>query len=355
MPSVETQVLAAAGSPTLEEFRLPTRSCGDFFIVDAFIDGSGPYPLLMDTGAGTTTITPKLSKQAGVSDWIESFQIDRFHADGHIPCQVQELDHISRVLGMEIQGIVGYGVFEGVLLTYDYPQQKIRVQRGKFSDAELAQENVVPTSDGSRPFIRVSTQGHSFTALLDTGSSRSLTFTKLSRFDFEEAPRPTGARMRVNGMFLVKSGRLDGDLKVGPLLLRKPILHDSTGVNLIGQQVLRDFVITFDQSNHYVRFESPNGQVSTAIESLPLYGTGIVSAPREDRLIVRRIFEGTAAETAGVQMDDEILAIDGVAIADRGCAHHEYSPQLGPEMVELLIERNGQELTLRFKTEVLVY
>lgn len=355
MPSVETQVFEVAGEVSFSEFQLPTRSCGDYFIIDALIDGSGPFPMLLDTGAGTTTITPQVASQAGVSDWIQSFQIDRFHADGNIPCRVQELDHISRALGMEIQGIVGYGVFEGVLLTYDYPQQQIRVKKGSFPEAELALDNVVPTSEGSRPYIRVSTQGKDFTALLDTGSSRSLTFTKLSRFDFEEPPTPTGARMRVNGLFLVESGRLDGDLKAGPLLLKKPILHDATSTSLIGQEILRDFVLTFDQIHHYVRFDKPDGDWSDPIEALPLYGTGIVSAPREDRLIVRRIFEGTAAEAGGVLVDDEILAINGVAITDRGCAHLEYSPQLGPEPVEMLIERNGERLTVRFETAVLVY
>jgi hypothetical protein len=337
-----------------DEVVLPMQTCGDYFIADTMINGKGPFPMLLDTGAGTTVISPAVSEQIDSSRWLKDLRIDRFAASGKIPCKVQEIDHLSRALGMKIEGILAYGVFEGVLLTYDYPAQQIRVQKGSFDAATLASDEVVPTSDGTRPFIRASADGVDFTVLIDTGSSRGLTIKKLKRFQFRESLRPTGARMRINGLFIVESGRLQGDMKLGPLTLRQPVLNSSVSANLVGQDILRDFVITFDQVNHRARFQANGDAIDTPIEFAPLYGSGIVTAPRDDRLIVRRVFEGSAAEGAGIQIDDQILSINGTKLSERGCRHLEHDPVGGPKETIMQIMRGEELLEIQFDTQVLV-
>jgi hypothetical protein len=346
---------ADAGRAALETaFVLPTRSCGNYFIVDAMVDGKGPFPMLLDTGAGTTTISPSMSQATGASDWIHSFQVDRFHATGNIECQVQELAHLGRALGVEIQGIVGYGVFEGMLLTYDYPAKQIRLEERSFTASEISKPNVVPTSTGKRPYIRVSAGSVEFTALVDTGSSRNLTFKKFERFSFEEPPIPTGGSMKVSGLYLVKSGRVNHNIQVGPLTLSQPIVNSTRGTDLFGQGLMRDFIVTFDQVQHYVRFEKPHGSWQTPIESPPLFGTGMIANPKDDRLIVIRVFEGSAAHQAGLLVNDEILASNGVAIADRDCSHWDSKSDLESTPVDLLVLRNGEKLHVKFSTDILV-
>ena len=337
-----------------EEVVLPMRTCGDYFIADTMINGEGPFPMLLDTGAGTTVISPRVAARINASGSLAEIRIDRFVASGKIPSKVREVDHLSRALGMEIEGILAYGVFKGVLLTYDYPRKQIRVRAGSFDANQLASAEVVPTSTGDRPYVRASADGVDFTVLLDTGSSRSLTLRKLKRFDFIEEPRPTGARMRINGLFVVESGRLANTMQLGPLSLRQPIVHNSVSTNLVGQQILRDFEVTFDQLQHRVRFHRPGEGVETPIEFPPQYGSGLVTAPRDDRLIVRRVFEGSAAENAGIRIDDEILAINGTQIADRGCRHLEFDPKPGPKRTQMKIRRGAEELEIEFHSQVLV-
>ncbi len=347
-PHIQTEVLAA------NEVVLPMRTCGDYFIADTMINGEGPFAMLLDTGAGTTVIAPDVAQRIESARWMRQVQIDRFSAKGKLPCRVQEIDHLSRALGMKIDGILAYGVFKGVLLTYDYPRQQIRVKQGEFDAATLASGEVVPTSTGDRPYIRASADGVDFTVLVDTGSSRGLTIKKLDRFKFREAPRPTGARMRINGLFIVESGRLEGDMKLGPLTLGQPIVNSSVSTNLVGQVVLRDFVVTFDQINHRARFQANDTSIDIPIEFPPLYGTGIVTAPREDRLIVRRVFAGSAADSAGIRIDDEIIAINGTKLEDRGCRHLEHDPIGGPKQTVMLIQRGSEQIEIQFDTEVLV-
>ena len=353
-PSVETSVRAIGGDFTADESVLPTQRCGDYFVVAALINGSGPYPMLLDTGAGTTVLSPSAAREIGVSGRMKSVQIDRFRANGSIPCVVREVDHLSRALGLEIQGILAYGVFEGVLLTYDYPQQEIRVQAGAFTSNELNHSDVVPTSAGDRPFVRASVGGNDFTVLLDTGSSRGLTLTALDRFAFEGPLVDTGARMRINGLFLVRSGRLLHDMKLGPLNLHRALVNNSVSINLAGQRILRNFVITFDQVNHHVRFANPVGLVSDPISFASLYGSGLVTAPGDESLVVRKIFADSAGHRAGILLDDEILAINGTAISDRGCRHLEFRPHGKAETVEYLIRRKGKQISIGMVTDVMV-
>lgn len=359
-PYVETAVLAATDASiddsAAEELEvvLPMHTCGDYFIADALINGVGPFRMLLDTGAGTTVISPTVADRVDSSSRLRQVRIDRFVANGIIPCITRDIDHLSRALGMKIDGILSYGVFKGVLLTYDYPRRQIRVRPGGFDATTMASAEVVPTSSGDRPFVRAHADGVDFTVLIDTGSSRGLTIEKLERFDFQQPPRPTGARMRINGLFVVESGRLKADMKVGPLTLRQPILNSSVSTNLIGQRVLRDFILTFDQIHHRVRFHRPDQSLESPIEFSPLYGSGLVTAPRDDHLIVRRVYAESAAEDAGVLIDDEILVINGTKIADRGCRHLEFDPVPGAKEMRMQILRGDEIIEIQFDTQVLV-
>ncbi len=350
----EAQVRQENGEQDADWTVLPTRQCGDYFIVDAVIDGKGPFPMLLDTGAGTTIISKQVAKAIESSKRIGKIAIGGFEASGKIPCRAKKIDHLSRALGQKIDGILSYQVFFGVLLTYDFPRREIRVKKGCFDENELKQDGIVPTSKGTRPFVHTSVGEKEFSVLIDTGSGRGLTLKKLERFTLAEAPQPTGARMRINGMFIVNSARLAGDMKLGPLTLKQPIVNNSVSVNLVGQAVLRDYVLTFDQKNYRVLFSKPKGDLKTPILCPPLYGTGMATAPRDDRLIIRKVFAGSSAEDAGLQVNDEIVELNGTPIAERGCAHLEFKPNKGPRSIAMSIRRKDKPMKVEFTTAVLV-
>jgi len=347
-PSIKTSVQSD------REVVLPTRSCGDFFIVDALIEGRGPFSMVLDTGAGITILAPEVAEEIGAAKHLGSIVIDRFSAEGSIPFEPAPVDHLSRALGLKIEGILAYGVFEGVLLTYDYPNREVRIKNGAFSESELALPGVVPTGTGARPFIRASTDTQEFDVLLDTGASRGLSVMMLDLFAFESPPRPTGVRMRMEGMSIVKSGRLAGDVAFGPLTLERPIIHQSMSVNLVGQAILRNCAVTFDQINHRVRFARSDGGLGVPIETPTLFGPGIAFDLKDDRLVVTLVFEETPAQRAGLRIEDEILAIDGIPIAERGCEFREYEPNPGPRPVDYLVQHGGDQVTITILTDAIV-
>ncbi len=352
-PSIQTSLRVHADAKQGEEVVLPTRRCGDFFIVDALIGGGGPYPLLLDTGAGTTILSPRVTEATGASRRMESIEIDAFLATGSIPCKTKPVQHLRRALGVHIEGILAYGVFEGMLLTYDYAAGEVRLREGSFSAEELEGPGVVATSEGTRPFVRGATNAVDFTILVDTGSNGALALSQIERFEFETALRPTNGHMRIDGLYIDKAARLKGPMTIGPMHLERPVLKTAATVSTVGQKILRHFELTFDQAQHRMRFRRVEGEPDDAIRAPSIYGMGAVFTPKEDRLIVRRLFGGSAAAAAGLRVDDEILAINGESIADRNCGSESLRSG-APRRLELRVERGGREVTLAVMTGLLV-
>ena len=52
---------------------------------------------------------------------------------------IQSLEEVSAALGEEIHGILGYGLFRDVILTFDYPRREVRLDRGRLDlhDADV--------------------------------------------------------------------------------------------------------------------------------------------------------------------------------------------------------------------------
>lgn len=333
---------------------LSTDRCGDFFIVDVIVDGKGPFPLLLDTGAGTTVLSPRIAEATGISSRMGTVAIDDFLATGSIPCKIRKVDHLSRALGTPIEGILAYGVFEGMLLTYDYPAGQIRLQEGEFEAAELESPGYVHTSKGTRPFVRGATDARDFTILVDTGSSGAVALRKVERFDLKTPLQQTNGHMRINGLFIDKGARLKGNLTIGPINLERPILKQAVKVSLLGQQVLRHFVLTFDQVNHRLRIQRPVGELSEAIEMPSIYGLGVVLAPEGGTKVIRRIFEGSAAEAAGLQVDDHILAVDGEPMGERGCDPKSRMRGGEARSMDLVVDRAGERMLFTIMTRALI-
>ncbi len=337
---------------------LPVQTCGDYFIADVMLNGFGPFPMMLDSGAGVTIISPHVARKTGVKKRINTIEIGAFKAIGRIPCKVKSLDDISRALGLDIQGILGHGVFKGVLLTYDYPQMEVRVREGMLNDDE---PGVVPTSKGKRPFLAAHIDGHDITILADTGSSRGLTLTDLDQYRFVVEPRSTGARVRINGVHIVRTGRLDSVMTLGPLKLNQPLINNSVSVNLFGQAILRNFVITFDQVRHRMKFtstpdldhERETKSFADVIEFPSQYGPGIIMFPDGDHYVIHQVVEHSAAQEADLRVNDVILEIDGVRVDERGCNHLSQRDDI-PASVTYVVQRNGETHEVMITTTVIV-
>lgn len=328
--------------PSLEEaYLLPTESCGNFFIASVMLNGEGPWDFLMDSGAGRTLLSPHVMKEAGLGRRIDELAIGEFQAF-EIGYDRLDMRELSAALGRRVYGILGHPVFAGALMTWDFPEGTIELQVGELP---ANGEGVIAAQEDIRPFVRARAGGTSRWVLIDTGSSRGLTLRSPDALPMSSPLQTTGARARVDGTYLVNTGRMSGTASVGPMQIETPVVANSVSVDLVGQEVLRHFRITFDQQNDRIRFERPDTAVGTPIRSAAVRTSGYAIRPDSTSAEVVRVFR----EDTPVQEGDRILEVGGTRWADRTCPvrHTGVVDDPDPDTVEVRVDRDGDELLLR--------
>lgn len=334
-----------------DELILPTTMCGHYFIAETYINGAGPFAMMLDTGNPRTLISSRVEDVAGLGSRITQITIGDLKLEGRVNFSVQEVNHLSHALGIHIDGILGHSVFRKVLLTYDFPGCELRVCIGRLK-RDLP--GIAPMSTGSRPYIGARVGETKINVLLDTGSSGGLSLLEFRNFSFVETPRTINASMRQNGLSLKHAGRLQDNVEFGSFTLSQPIVSNAIKRSLLGQRILREFVVTIDQQQGLVRIVRPNGTLQS--EPIPMpsqYGPGWAILPERDRFTIRKVFSNSAAAAAGFQPDDIILAIEGVAVQDLGCLQDD-TPVERPIHKIYRIERDGEIIELEMTTTILV-
>lgn len=300
--------------PDLEgPYTLPSEMCGDYFVVDAWLNGTGPWPLLLDSGAGRTVLDPTVREATGIRWRADSLRIGEFEAFRFGVGEL-EMTALSAALGRDVVGILGHPVFAGTLMTWDPQQGAILLERGELDPEE---DGVIRARDDHRPWVGSVIENDTAWVLIDTGSSRGLTLRDPERFEYLSPLTPTGARERFDGTHLVTSGRLASDARIGPLVIATPVVNNSVSVDLVGQEILRHTRITFDQRSDLIRFERVEGDHSIPIRSPGVRSSGYAVRPASVGAEVIEVFAGLAPE--GIQVGDVILRVDGVRWTERGC------------------------------------
>jgi predicted aspartyl protease len=120
----------------------------DLIILDVKINGKGPFTFFLDTGAGATLLTPKVAKSLGLKlerrgdaafalgekselslGRVASISIgDTSIKDFEIA--VLDIDNISKGVGRQLDGIIGYTFLKGFRITIDYPKQTVLFEPG---------------------------------------------------------------------------------------------------------------------------------------------------------------------------------------------------------------------------------
>ena len=314
----------AAQEPTV----VPTETCRGYFFVPITL-GDDPDAtdrtlwFLHDTGASTTYVDPdSLERVSGQR--VPSGRTARFDKArsgrvtyGSLRARVRDLDHLGTMLGREIDGILGFGVFDQFLLTLDYDKSEMRLERGELPPPD--NETVFSASGrDERPWLDVRVGRYQRRMLIDSGAALvSLVVNDLADYQTIEPPRAVGGSVRFDHVERRSGARLDGDAMLGSHRLPSPTLYETPGTELIGGEVLRHFVWTFDQKNERVRIERIDADAPIAFA--PIVTHGMLVVPEDGALRVRSVVEGGPAEAAGVLEDDLITHIDGLPVGERGC------------------------------------
>lgn len=335
---------------------IPSELCRGLWIVPVTFDDD-PHKslrLILDTGAIPTSVDPD-SIERIIDRRVRPGKKVRLRDGEAGPLRIRkikvishEMDHLSRVLGTRIDGILGFPVFKDLLLTLDYHDSEVRIAKGSLP----AEDNRTIFRDVGkvRPYLAVDLGEDRVPVLIDSGSTSGLTLLGDDPLTWETPPRATSGSVRYDTIEVDHEGRHANDIPFGPLSLSKPVVEvREDGPRIVGHKILKRFELTFDQAQRTIRMR-PDSPDPVHLE--PVRGIGVVFRPREQGLEVASALDGMPAASAGVQDGDVVIAVDGTPVYERACRpSYEESDA---ESLILSVRRGDATLDIAVNLDVLV-
>lgn len=337
---------------------VPTEHCRGYFFIPVTLSPRPGYPedrtlwFIYDTGASATYVDPDSINRVSNIETRSGGRVNILDATSgplnfnRLPARVGELEHLSKALGREIDGIMAFDAFDDFLMTLDYENMQIRLETG-----ELPRPDNVTVFNASgpddRPWMMIRFSNRDRRMLIDSGAAlASLVVRRIDRFETQTDPVPVGASMRLTRVEPRTGARASGDARMGPHVLETPTLTSTPGTELIGGDVMMHFNWTFDQRNERVRIERHDGDGPITFGSL--YGHGIVFENHEDGFFVRDVIDQSPADEAGIQAGDIITHFNGQPLMRRDC-----NTPAGQGLTMTLV-RNGEVRTVALNMRPLV-
>jgi hypothetical protein len=156
----------------------------------------------------------------------------------------------------DVDGILGFGLFAGYTVTFDYPGGRLRIDPTPLPPADGKRVLAYTDEDGI-PSIHIQVDSLDMVAHVDAGSMGGFILPErtLERLPLAAEPKVIGRARTVSNTFEIKGAPLQGTLRIGDLEFAKPdlefqpIMPDAN----VGSRVLRDFRLSFDTKNKRIR------------------------------------------------------------------------------------------------------
>jgi len=267
---------------------VPMRLIGGHIGIDVMVEGKGPFLFLFDTGASGSVMDLEFAKRQGLALGSE-IMVGSPNGGGR-PGRMVKLDTL-RVGGLAThgmtsvafdglpfppgpdapRGVIGPYGMAGLLVTLDYPHQRLVFRRGALPPPDGKE---VLGWDRSRPLpeIPATLAGKPVFVHLDSGAPGGLGMPVA----FEGKLRMLGPLVEMGRAKTVDRGvvtrgaKLEGDFVIGRWTLEKPTVRFSEvlrDVGNVGTGILRQFAITIDPANARLRLVGPsNGKIAAPVE-----------------------------------------------------------------------------------------
>jgi predicted aspartyl protease len=257
-------------------------------LLPVHVNGRGPFEFVFDTGASTTLLTPDLAAELEIKSTgakqgmtaggrvgvqlgtVESLRLGEAQRD-KVDIAITDLSAISRAIGTNLDGDLGYNFLRHFRLTIDFRAQELKLEDPhrieSFGDAS-ATEVPMRLAQPSKPLILVDAQVGErgpFQFAIDTGTSTTAISPELSRtlgLQTKSAGNVTtgGAAIslqaaRVRSLRIGRSELRDVDVLVGDFL---EMLSQAAGAKLdgiVGYNFLRHYKVIIDYPNESFRLE----------------------------------------------------------------------------------------------------
>jgi predicted aspartyl protease len=183
---------AAVGAP--KATTVPFALVDNRMVIQATIDGKGPFAMIVDTGSADVTITPSVARRLGLvaraagyaygagskSTAIGATRIKRIQIGtlrfGTLDASVLDLSPIQRAMGFgRLDGIIGYSILGRLRVGVDVDAQTLTFSYAPLPSPKNAAIVAFTTDLGGIPQVPASVNGIRGTFMIDTGDRSSLT------------------------------------------------------------------------------------------------------------------------------------------------------------------------------------
>lgn len=273
---------------TGNELVLPLETWGGRPLLDVFLDGRGPYPFILDTGASSGVVSAALATSLGL---VEVKKVTVMSPGSEtpltativrakearigamtlhdLPLGAMDLSGVfgapaeADVNGFSPQGRTPVGVlsasaFPGHLVTFDFARSRLRFEPGALPAADArrvfayGEDPALPPL----PLVPLRIGEAEFLAVLDTGAPHVLLLPDEaeSRIPLRSTPEVADSGRTVDQVLHVRRSRVRGTMTVGVYSWEDPEVHFSRlPLPNIGLGALKAFEFTLDGTNRRFR------------------------------------------------------------------------------------------------------
>jgi hypothetical protein len=263
----------------------PMQFRGLMPVIEAKINGQGPFFFAIDTGGGMQAdIDPAVATQLNLQPTgkvligdpsrqndreMELTSIASLTFGGAEFRNVTALIRTQRITKdyPEVDGFLGFALFTEYLLTLDYPAMQVRLARGALPKANGA--DILPFEIENRvPVIEVAVGKLRMRAHIDSGNFVAgfiLPEEVVEQLPLLSQPVTVGHARSVTNKIEIKQAQLKDTIRIGGFQYPEAtIAFPAPSDTNVGFKILREFAITFDQKNKRIKFERAPTNPTTA-------------------------------------------------------------------------------------------
>jgi len=364
--------------------QIPAAFLGNLVFMPVRVNSSKTLLFELDSSAVTSSIDTERVSQLGLQIENEALSspasgpavknVDLSLPGLDVPMSTLaaiSLRNLAEVTGQTCQGILGEDFFDRVVVEVDYVRQTVQLHDPSVFTYDGPGKSFPVSLPSGVPLLRAKSEiSGRKTIDADFEVNTALDSSVLFYSSFSDAERISAAHFKsvsasypqIDGGAKILLGRLR-NFQIGPFLVEGPIAifsqSNSKGTankklaGAIGSDFLRRFTVIFDFPHQRIILE-PNLQFNHSIDEdmsgLSLVAKGVNLKSFE----VVQVQPGTPAADAGIKPGDVIAAVDDEAAADLTLAAiRVLFRQIGHEY-KLLIDRNGQSITVSIKMHRLI-
>jgi predicted aspartyl protease len=374
---------------------IPFELKNNIVIVNVLFNSILPLRFIVDTGVRNIILLEKSYSEmvnvvpertlklvgaaggAGVEAFIaHGVNIDLYGLSGKnlsILILADDYLELGKVLGTEVHGILGYDLFRNHQIEINYDQRLLIISEAGKSRSRLFYRPFDLNIEESKPYIfcEVETKDNkkvNAKLMIDTGASHALLLHTDSHEDIDYPKKTIQDLIGVGlaGDIFGKIGRIH-KIKFGhrgyelsnvitsfPDQGAYSDVVATTGRNgTIGGMLLKQFNVVFDYPSGKLWLRRPffKEPFTYDMSGLSMIAEGVFY----ERIVIKSIRDGSAAQKAGLQLNDQIIRVNSYygRNLDLNLVNNLMRKKEG-KRVNMTVIRDGEQLKFRFKLESII-